>query len=67
MKRLLELISFILIVVAAIWFSWDYIIEYIPIINDWIENTFDNLMRMIISVIPLVLGFFIFLTIINNH
>lgn len=66
LKRLLEFISIILIIVAAVWFSWDYLIEYIPVIKDWVSGLFNSLSGTLLSIFPLLLILFIIFSILNN-
>lgn len=67
MKQLLNFSVFIIIIVAAVWLSWDYIVMYIPIIKDWFVNLFNNFKGLILSAFPALLVFFIFMNIINDN
>lgn len=67
MKQLINVIVPAAIIAAVVWFSWDSIIEYIPIVQSWISGLFGNLKGVILSVLPMILLLFIFFSFLNDN
>lgn len=66
MKRIVVFLATLSINSLVVWFSWDYIMEYIPIIQNGISGLFHHLSGMILSTLPLLLILFIIFSILNN-